>query len=208
MLCLVDIPLIYCSAHAGKSTEHSGEIAKGVELPTVRFGRPQNSAVTFRRVLTVPGSQSPVVASSQCRHGDWRTSFDSLGWSTCPPSALFINGLYRSQWGQGPVSEAIAMLDRVQCCEAPLSYKDMPTAYQSVDWSKTFKHEGWSLCPSGYFLHGMYRSSYSGKAGLQDIEAGKCAKPANHPLHHGDCYDEDISQVGPEPNDPLVLPPL
>lgn len=129
--------LIACTT--GTSTDLSEGAAQGVEVPVVRFGTPRDSARTFRRVLTVPGSQSPVVASSQCRHGDWRTSFDSLGWSTCPPSALFINGLYRSQWGQGPVSEAIAMLDRVQCCEAPLSYKDMPTAYQAVDWSNTFK---------------------------------------------------------------------
>lgn len=124
---------------AGASTDHSMAAARSGAVPSVRFGSPQGAAATFRRVLAVPGSQAPVVASSQCRHGDWRTSFDSRGWSTCPPSALFINGLYRSQWGQGPVSEAIAMLDRVQCCEAPLSYKDMPTAFQSVDWSETFK---------------------------------------------------------------------
>jgi len=181
--------------YQGASTDHSMAAARSGAVPSVRFGSPQGVAATFRRVLAVPGSQAPVVASSQCRHGDWRTSFDSRGWSTCPPSALFINGLYRSQWGQGPVSEAIAMLDRVQCCEAPLSYKDMPTAFQSVDWSDTFKSEGWSVCPSGFFLHGMYRASYVSKADLTDIEAGKCAKPANHPLRHGDCYDEDISEA-------------
>jgi len=165
-------------------------------LPDVRFGNVAKFPSTFQRTIVSPWNLSPIMQSSTCRHADWRTSFDTMGWSTCAAqSNLYLNGLYRSKWGRDTTSEAIAMLDRAQCCEAPLMYKDMPAAYRISDWSSSFKREGWSLCPNGYYLNGLYRFSHNSTAGLQDIESARCAKPANHPLHYSHCYDEDISEV-------------
>ena len=47
----------------------------------------------------------------------------------------------------------------------------------------------WSVCPAGYFLNGLYRTS--GEK-LNNIEEGKCCKPVNHPAYYEDCYDDYI----------------
>ena len=48
---------------------------------------------------------------------------------------------------------------------------------------------GWSTCPSGFFLRGLYRS---GDNKLYNLEYAKCCKPAYHPYWHGSCYNKDV----------------
>ena len=48
---------------------------------------------------------------------------------------------------------------------------------------------GWSTCPSGLFLRGLYRS---GDNKLYNLEYAKCCKPAYHPYWHGSCYNKDV----------------
>lgn len=47
----------------------------------------------------------------------------------------------------------------------------------------------WSLCPSGFFLNGLYRNSGDK---LHKIEEGRCCKPKTHPNWYGQCYDENV----------------
>ena len=54
----------------------------------------------------------------------------------------------------------------------------------------SFSNDRWAVCPSGYFLQGIYRNT--GKW-LHHIEEGRCARPNNLPTKWLDCYDHDIS---------------
>ena len=48
----------------------------------------------------------------------------------------------------------------------------------------------WALCPSGFYLEGIYISDSSPK--LYHIEEAKCCRPQNHPDGYDGCYDEDV----------------
>ena len=52
-----------------------------------------------------------------------------------------------------------------------------------------FRPGTWSLCPTGYFLNGLYRT---GGNNLHNIEEGHCCKPVNHPTRYESCYHEYI----------------
>ena len=49
----------------------------------------------------------------------------------------------------------------------------------------------WALCPSGFYLEGIYISDSSPK--LYHIEEAKCCRPQNHPDSYDGCYDEDVT---------------
>ena len=46
------------------------------------------------------------------------------------------------------------------------------------------------VCPTGYFLQGLYRNS--GEGWVHHIEEAKCCKPNTFPDKYEDCYGEDI----------------
>ncbi|XP_032239144.2 uncharacterized protein LOC5513729 [Nematostella vectensis] len=59
-----------------------------------------------------------------------------------------------------------------------------------ADWWSSFdRNNRWNTCPNGYFLQGLDRND--GQS-LDNIEVGKCCKPANHPHWYGHCYDQDV----------------
>ena len=49
----------------------------------------------------------------------------------------------------------------------------------------------WALCPSGFYLEGIYISDSSPK--IYHIEEAKCCRPQNHPDSYDGCYDEDVT---------------
>ena len=49
----------------------------------------------------------------------------------------------------------------------------------------------WALCPEGYFLQGLYRTSE--EDWLSNIELGKCCKPDSLPNQYGKCIDKAIT---------------
>ena len=57
---------------------------------------------------------------------------------------------------------------------------------------KKFRPGTWSVCPGGYFLNGLYRSSGNN---LHNIELGKCCKPKGHPNKYVNCYNELTRQT-------------
>ena len=53
-----------------------------------------------------------------------------------------------------------------------------------------WRHNVWAVCPTGYFLQGLWRND--GAGWLSQIEVGKCCKPITLPDHYGACYNENI----------------
>lgn len=45
------------------------------------------------------------------------------------------------------------------------------------------------MCPKGYFLSGLERSSGQH---LHNIERARCCKPQNHALEYKECYKENV----------------
>ena len=52
-----------------------------------------------------------------------------------------------------------------------------------------YRPSTWSVCPEGFFLNGLYRTSGHN---LHNIEEGKCCKPVTHPKSYEHCYNEYI----------------
>ncbi|XP_059152011.1 uncharacterized protein LOC131938125 [Physella acuta] len=62
-----------------------------------------------------------------------------------------------------------------------------------VDWPNALGRENcWVVCPSGYFLNGLYKKENS-KDPLNNIEKGRCVKPADYPTDYEHRYDIDTS---------------
>ena len=54
-------------------------------------------------------------ANGSCHNADWWESFDKKGWSKCPDSYPYINGLYRSK-AQNALGDWIYLLEMASCC--------------------------------------------------------------------------------------------
>ena len=51
-------------------------------------------------------------------------------------------------------------------------------------------HAGWSVCPEGYFVRALERSS---NENLHNLEKAECCKPNSAPEQYGGCYNEHWS---------------
>lgn len=122
-----------------------------------------------------------------CSNANWWSSFDKKGYSTCGSDYKYINGFYRNN--PGGSSDPIYRLEEAKCCYEPSTYWSDPTDCQVPDWWTSFDRQGWSTCPSGHFLQGLYRNSCDK---LYCIEYGKCCKPASHPYWWGHCYNQNV----------------
>ncbi|CAB3990694.1 neurogenic locus Notch -like [Paramuricea clavata] len=124
-------------------------------------------------------------AKGSCRNANWRSSFDRTGWSKCPATFPYINGLYRSSVSQ-PSRDYIYLLEQAKCCGNGNSNAECVQA----DWVNSFdRNNNWNLCPSGYYLSGLYRSSGNN---LNNIEHAWCCKPRGAPNFNKSCYNEDV----------------
>lgn len=127
--------------------------------------------------------------SSCCMNENWWALFDKEGWATCRYNNYYINGLYRNDRHSWHTDE-IFRLEEARCCPRSYPFYNQPSVCLSADWVHSFDREGWSTCPSGSFLRGLYRS---GGNSIASIEYGKCCKPAYHPYYHGSCYNQDVA---------------
>ena len=57
--------------------------------------------------------------------------------------------------------------------------------------SKPSNHT-WAVCPHGFFLQGLYRSSDTGTE-LHDIKQATCCRPRNFKSVPMDCYDHNMT---------------
>ncbi|XP_046863970.1 uncharacterized protein LOC124457823 [Xenia sp. Carnegie-2017] len=129
---------------------------------------------------------------SFCLNANWWKSFDKKGWSHCGNIRRFITGFYRSRLTSFKKDE-ISKLEAARCCKSTLKYKNRKSICKNGYWVKTLDKPGtWSVCPRGYFLNGLYRSSGNN---LHNIELGKCCKPKGHPNKYVNCYNELTRQT-------------
>ena len=56
----------------------------------------------------------------------------------------------------------------------------------SLQWRKNV----WAVCPTGYFLQGLWRND--GVGWIYHIEEARCCKPNTLPDKYGHCYNENI----------------
>ena len=135
-ICFVSTPGLHELA-----TSWDQPVLASSSLPQILVaGHSSASPKTFCQTNEVPASSNdPDRDETICMQSDWRKSFERRGWSMCPPSAKFMNALYRSKWGKDTTSETIGMLDRAQCCESASAYKKTPISYRTADWSSSFK---------------------------------------------------------------------
>ncbi|XP_055870288.1 uncharacterized protein LOC106053023 isoform X2 [Biomphalaria glabrata] len=133
------------------------------------------------------------LANALCAETSWWHSFDSAGQSKCDEANYYIKGLKRNDLLN---DDQIFLLEGVLCCSAPSQWSNSELQVVYADWTRKWdRSEEWAYCPQGFFLQGMQRSTtgwpwYAGY--LQNIENGRCAKPANHPFYYGHCYVEII----------------
>ncbi|CAB4018787.1 neurogenic locus Notch -like [Paramuricea clavata] len=130
-----------------------------------------------------------IMKPSTCSDANWWKSFDAKGWSNCDRDNLFITGFNRSPPKKNN-KDPIYLLEEAKCCSAiPLLSSKGGECLAANWWSTLDKKNEWSLCPSGYFLNGLYRNSGDK---LHKIEEGRCCKPKTHPNWYGQCYDENV----------------
>eukprot|EP00929_Paragymnodinium_shiwhaense_P044956 TRINITY_DN2302_c0_g1_i4.p1 TRINITY_DN2302_c0_g1~~TRINITY_DN2302_c0_g1_i4.p1 ORF type:complete len:1461 (-),score=304.06 TRINITY_DN2302_c0_g1_i4:184-4566(-) len=110
----------------------------------------------------------PKLGGGQHR-ANWWGSFDRTGWSY---SSGPITGFYRTsnQWLWNIEEASFLHYERatkgVEC--------------KTANWWSSFDRKGWSSCPSGYFLQGLFRNGRIGRwqnNQLYHIEMAHCCKP-------------------------------
>lgn len=94
--------------------------------------------------------------------GDWTSSMDAKGWSTCHQGCA-VTGLRRID-GQHSLDD----IDGAKCCQVGLS-----AHCEEKDIGHTFDREGWATCPDNTYLAGLYRSEGE-NAGIGLIEKLNC----------------------------------
>jgi hypothetical protein len=98
-----------------------------------------------------------------CYHANWWGSFDRKGWSTCN-SGYFMNGLYRNH------CHSLYCIEEAYCCRQS-GYSSYNGGCSHANWWGSFDRKGWSTCPSGQAMAGMYRNSCNS---LYCIEEAYC----------------------------------
>ncbi|XP_028400042.1 fibropellin-1-like [Dendronephthya gigantea] len=189
--CLSDMQnfVFHCQCSEGFEGEKCGvRIEPCNSFPCENGGKCVNTGNTFRCECAEPyeGDTCQSKANGSCKNANWWRSFDSTGWSRCPSTSPYINGLYRSKTSL-PSSDSIQLLEEAKCCEG---YKNLKSECLVVDWTISFdKDKTWNLCTDGYYLSGLYRSSGNN---LHNIEKAWCCKPRGAPNSCTSCYNENV----------------
>jgi hypothetical protein len=107
-----------------------------------------------------------------CTNANWWSSFDRKGWSTCP-TGYYIHGLYRTGRIGSWSNNQLYHIEESHCCRPKES-----TSYENcvdANWWSSFDHQGWSSCPGGYAMTGIYRNDCNA---IYCIESVRCCRPS------------------------------
>eukprot|EP00296_Roombia_truncata_P007561 JP446005.1.p1 GENE.JP446005.1~~JP446005.1.p1 ORF type:complete len:682 (+),score=283.22 JP446005.1:22-2046(+) len=96
-----------------------------------------------------------------CMKANWVSAFDKKGWSKCP-TGYAINGLVTS------AGRDIYHLEEGKCCKPASGPVGKCT---KANWWGSLDKKGWSLCPNGSVVSGLYRNSCHS---LHCVEEGSC----------------------------------
>ena len=75
-----------------------------------------------------------IVAPGSCKNEDWRDSFNNTGWSKCPSTFPYINGLYRNK-SSDKKQDKINRLEKANCCEG---FENIKSECVEENWWKSF----------------------------------------------------------------------
>jgi hypothetical protein len=109
-------------------------------------------------------------AGLECVKANWWRSFDRKGWSTCP-HGYFMHGLYRTGHIGWWRNNQLWHIEEAQCCK-PKNTKGYGQCVHANWWS-SFDRTGWSSCPAGKAMVGMYRNDCSH---IFCLEEAKCCE--------------------------------
>jgi hypothetical protein len=108
-------------------------------------------------------AESANLARGDCKVANWWSSFDRQGWSMCP-DGYYMAGLMRNS------CHKLYCVEEAFCCKQALS-SGYAGACKDGNWWNSFDREGWSKCPDGHAMTGLYRTSGHE---LFNLEAAKC----------------------------------
>jgi hypothetical protein len=113
---------------------------------------------------------------------NWWGSLDSQQWSRVPSGHL-LTGLMRNSNGNVTVSHIEeGRFRRVLDTAGPLECVES-------DWWDSFNREGWSECPTGYYVSGLFRTGSTADFlhGIDQLQKAWCCKPKELPEKWGEC---------------------
>jgi hypothetical protein len=104
--------------------------------------------------------------SSDCYDANWWSSFDNKGWSQCK-YGYFITGLYRNDCNE------LGCLEQAKCCkqdgEPGYIYEGTGDACTNANWYGSFDNKGWSKCPAGKAMAGIYRNDCDDLGCIEEV---------------------------------------
>jgi hypothetical protein len=179
----------------GVITAYRGDKVEGkVEIPASAGSERQYTVFTLdsRRghQAIYPGSKAvpPFFSVNFTATADWYGSMEAANsWSKAAEGAM-VYGFRRSQSNPGGLSDLQeALTYSVQDTQGPLECAE-------ADWNSSFAAEGWSECPPGQFLSGLYRAGgkISGADGISELKKAWCCKSSVLPAEWGQCYEQGI----------------
>jgi hypothetical protein len=108
-----------------------------------------------------------------CTSANWWGSFDHKGWSNCP-NGYFIHGLYRTGNVGHWRNNQLYHIEMAHCCK-PRETSGYGRC-MNANWWSSFDRKGWSSCPAGYAMTGMYRNGCNQIYCLEEVRC--CELPS------------------------------
>ena len=149
------------------------------------FAPPSIAAIASGGTPVTAGSVVLEMRSCGVAHY-WAYTMDGEGWSYTPSQTHALTGLYRSTY-----ADDLRGLDAAFHCDVNVDAGDVECADESI--GLVFDFAGWALCPTGTWMHGMYRSSDHGLNALESLSC--CGMRQRSARRWGKCVDVDIGRV-------------
>jgi len=93
----------------------------------------------------------------QCYDANWWGSMDNEGWSKCDTGSVLDGFKVTPLDALPPAYGPLYFLEVGRCCK----YTSNPagTSCTNANWWNTFDVAGWSSCPAGSYISGLYRNA-------------------------------------------------
>jgi len=135
-----------------------------------RSGRQGRNGLNHIEQVQCTQATSPV--NQVCTIGNWWSSFDRRGWSTCQ-NGHFVRGFMRT--GPHPVHpDALRELEEARCCRPNTGVVRFGHCINHNVW-RSWDNAGWFRCNKGYYLVGIWRNN-AGCENLGCMEEFRCCQ--------------------------------
>jgi len=166
-------------------------IEPGRSQETAQLQPQEAEAASFVESSAAVAAESSSAAKrhGSCAIANWWSSFNWYNtWNVCPQQGTGMGGYMTGMYRTHNSAHWLGSIEEADCC----TIDDLPVDHvqDMWQWTHSFDHRGWSTCPDGYYLQGLYKSSCDY---LWCIEAARCARPPTN-MYNGweSCYDLDV----------------